>query len=96
MMFIHLKCQNATLTFRSGLSKECNLINYPVQAVLALGSHADALVPPGQALGGVRQGDLARNQGDELPILPVVKQKPSPHHHTQPRFKLNFEVLSTY
>ena len=62
---------------------------YPVEAVLALGAHADALIPPGQTPGCVGQGDLVRNQGDELPILPVVKLKLFPHHHTQPKCVLN-------
>ena len=66
-------------------SMKCNTTIYLVQTVLALGAHADALLPPGQALGSVTQDDLGGGQGDELPILPVIEQKPSPHHHTQPK-----------
>ena len=68
---------------------KCNATLYLVQTVLALGAHADALLPPGQAPGRVTQDDFGRGEGDELPILPVVEQKLSPHHHTQPEFTLS-------
>ena len=58
--------------------------NYPVEAVLALGAHADALIPPGQTPWCVAQGDLMRIQGDELPVFPEIKLKLPIHHHTQP------------
>ena len=57
---------------------------YPVEAVLALGAHADALIPPGQTPWCVAQGDLMRIQGDELPVFPEIKLKLPIHHHTQP------------
>ena len=64
---------------------KCKTTIYLVQTVLALGAHADALLPPGQAPRCVAQDDLGGGKGDKLPILPVIEQKPSPHHHTQPK-----------
>ena len=64
---------------------KCTATIYLVQTVLALGAHTDTLLPPGQAPGRVTEDDLGGGQGDKLPILPVIEQKPSPHHHTQPK-----------